>query len=54
MPGIIAIALVVIVLAIVALAAVSAAVHFLFSPWLLVAAVGVLAWIKFRPRRSQR
>jgi hypothetical protein len=53
MPGIIAIALV-IVLAIVALAAVSAAVHILFSPWLLVLAIGILAWIKFRPRRSQR
>jgi hypothetical protein len=29
------------------------AVHFLFSPWLLVA-VAIVAWIKFRPRRSQR
>jgi hypothetical protein len=28
-------------------------VHFLFSPWLLVA-VAIVAWIKFRPRRSQR
>jgi len=28
-------------------------VHFLFSPWLLVA-VAILAWIKFRPRGSQR
>jgi len=26
-------------------------VHVLFSPWLLVA-IAVLAWIKFRPRRS--
>jgi hypothetical protein len=29
------------------------AVHFLFSPWLLVA-VAIVAWIKFRPRRSSR
>lgn len=54
MPGIIAIVVIAIVAVIVALAAVSAAVHILFSPWLLLAAVGILAWIKFRPRRSQR
>jgi hypothetical protein len=29
------------------------AVHLLFSPWLLVA-VAIVAWIKFRPRRSSR
>jgi hypothetical protein len=46
---IIAIALV----AIVALAVVGFALHFLFSPWLLVAAIGILAWLKFRPRRSR-
>ena len=49
MPLIIALALI----AIVALIIVSFAVHFLFSPWLLVA-VAIVAWIKFRPRRSQR
>jgi hypothetical protein len=49
MPGIIALALVLIV----ALAVLSFAVHFLFSPWLLVA-IAVLAWIKFRPRRSHQ
>jgi hypothetical protein len=27
-------------------------VHILFSPWLLLGAVAILAWIKFRPRRS--
>jgi len=48
MPGIIALA----ALAIVALIAISVTVHFLFSPWLLVA-VAILAWIKFRPRRSR-
>ena len=49
MPGIIALALIVIV----ALIIVSFAVHFLFSPWLLLV-VAVVAWIKFRPSRSQR
>jgi hypothetical protein len=49
MPGIIALALI----AIVALAVLSFTVHFLFSPWLLVA-IAVLAWIKFRPRRSHQ
>jgi hypothetical protein len=38
---------------IVAIAVLSFAVHLLFSPWLLVA-VAILAWIKFRPRRSHR
>jgi len=28
-------------------------VHFLFSPWLLVA-IAVLAWLQFRTRRSHR
>ena len=50
MPGIIALVLI----ALVALAVLSFAVHFLFSPWLLLLAVAVLAWIKFRPRRSHR
>ena len=49
MSWIIALALIVIV----ALIIVSFAVHFLFSPWLLLV-VAVVAWIKFRPRRSQR
>jgi hypothetical protein len=49
MPGIIAIALIVIV----ALIVVSFAVHVLFSPWLL-AAVVVVALIKFWPRRSRQ
>ncbi len=50
MPAIIALVL----LAIVAMAVLSFAVHFLFSPWLLVAAAAVLAWIRFRPRRSHQ
>ena len=49
MPAIIALVLV----AIVALTVLSFTVHFLFSPWLLVA-IAVLAWIKFRPRRSHQ
>jgi hypothetical protein len=49
MPAIIALVLI----AIVALAVLSFAVHILFSPWLLVA-VGILLWIKFRPRRSHQ
>jgi hypothetical protein len=49
MPGILAIALI----AIVALIVLSFAVHLLFSPWLLVA-LGVLALVKFWPRRSHR
>jgi hypothetical protein len=41
--------------ALVALAVLSFAVHILFSPWLwLLAAVGVFAWFRFRPRRSHR
>jgi hypothetical protein len=50
MPGILALA----VIAIVALTVLSFAVHFLFSPWLLLVALAVVAWIKFRPRRSHR
>jgi hypothetical protein len=50
MPGIIALAL----FAIVALIVLGAIVHLLFSPWLLVVAIAVVAWIKFRPHRSRR
>jgi hypothetical protein len=49
MPMIIALFLI----AIVALAIVGFVLHLIFSPWLLVVAVGVLAWIKLRPRRSR-
>jgi hypothetical protein len=48
MPAIIALVLI----AIVAVAVLGFTVHFLFSPWLLVAII-ILAWIKFRPRRSR-
>jgi hypothetical protein len=50
MPAII----VLVLIAVVALAVLGLAVHLLFSPWLLVAAIAVLAWVKFRPRRSGR
>jgi D-alanyl-lipoteichoic acid acyltransferase DltB (MBOAT superfamily) len=49
MPGIIALVLI----AILALIVLSFTMHFLFSPWLLVA-VGILLLVKFRPRRSRR
>jgi len=49
MPAIIVAALAVIV----ALAILGFALHILFSPWLLVA-VAIVAWIKFRPRRSRQ
>ncbi len=49
MPGII----VLVLIAIVALTILSFAVHLLFSPWLLLA-IGVLALVKFWPRRSHR
>ena len=50
MLGIIALALIVVV----ALIVFSFAVHVLFSPWLLVAVIGILAWAMFRPRRSRQ
>ena len=42
-----------VLIAIVAVAVLSFTLHFLFSPWLLVA-IGILILIKFRPRRSRR
>jgi membrane protein implicated in regulation of membrane protease activity len=39
---------------IVAVIVLGAIVHLLFSPWLLLAAVAVLAWVKFRPRRTHQ
>ena len=53
MPALFALVLVAIVV-IAALAVASFAVHLLFSPWLLVAAVAALVWFRFRPRRSHR
>jgi hypothetical protein len=42
-----------VLIAIVALAVISFVLHLLFSPWLLLAAVGIVAWLRFRPRRSR-
>jgi hypothetical protein len=42
-----------VLIAIVALTVLSFTIHILFSPWLLLVAVGLLVWIKFRPRRSR-
>jgi hypothetical protein len=50
MLGIIALALIVVA----ALIVFSFAVHILFSPWLLLVALAVVAWVKFGPRRSHR
>lgn len=50
MPALIAFALI----AIVALIVISFVVHFLFSQWLLLLAVGALAYYKFGPRRARR
>jgi hypothetical protein len=43
-----------VLIALVALTVLGFAVHLLFSPWLLAAAVIILAWIKFRPGRARR
>jgi len=43
-----------VIIAIVAFAVLSFVIHFLFSPWLLLVAVGILAWLTLRPRRSRR
>jgi uncharacterized membrane protein len=51
MSAIIALVLLVVV-AILAVAFFSAVIHLLFSPWILLAAVLVFAWIELRPRRT--
>jgi hypothetical protein len=43
-----------VLIALVALAIVGFVVHLFFSPWLLVLAIGVLAWVTLRPRRFRR
>jgi hypothetical protein len=43
-----------VLIAIVALTVFGFAVHVLFSPWLLLAVIGILAWVKFRPRRPHQ
>jgi hypothetical protein len=46
--------IVLVLIVLVALTILGFAVHVLFSPWLLLVAVGIVAWIKFRPRRSHQ
>jgi hypothetical protein len=48
--GIIALALIVVL----AVAVLGFAAHLLLSPWLWLAAIAVVAWVKFRPGRSRR
>ena len=43
-----------ILIALVALTILGIAVHLLFSPWILLAVIGILAWVKFGPRRSRQ
>jgi hypothetical protein len=43
-----------VLVAILALTVLTFTVHLFFSPWLLLMAIGVLVWLKFRPRRSHR
>jgi len=51
MPAILALVLI----AIVAVIVVSVALHILFSPLtLILAAIGILAWMTVRPRRSRQ
>ena len=40
--------------AIVAVTVLGFVLHVLFSPWLLLVVVAIVAWIKFRPSRSHR
>jgi hypothetical protein len=42
------------VIAILVLAVLGFVVHLLFTPWLLIVIIGVVAWIKLRPRRYHR
>jgi hypothetical protein len=42
-----------VLIAIVAVAVLGFALHLLFSPWLLLVALAIVAWVRFRPRRSR-
>jgi hypothetical protein len=43
-----------VLIAIVALTILGFAIHLLFSPWLLLAVIGMLVWVKVRPGRSHQ
>jgi hypothetical protein len=55
MPAIALIALIaaIVIIGLIVVSVLGFALHLLFSPWLLVA-VAILAWIKFRPRRTRQ
>ena len=55
MPAIFAIVIIaaIVIIGLIVVSVLGFALHFLFSPWLLVA-IGILVLIKFRPRRSRR
>jgi hypothetical protein len=55
MPAIAAIALIaaIVIIGLIVVSVLGFALHLLFSPWLLVA-VAIVAWIKFRPRRTRQ
>jgi hypothetical protein len=53
MPAIIAIVAFAFIV-VLAVAVLGFAAHLLFSPWLWVAAIAVVAWVKFRPRHPRR
>jgi len=42
------------VIAIMVLAVLGFVLHLLFTPWLLLVVIGVVAWIRLRPRRYHR
>ena len=44
----------IVIAALVALAILGAAAHLLFSPFVLLIAIGILVWVKFRPGRGRR
>jgi len=44
----------IVLIAIVALSILGFVAHILFSPWLLLVAAGVLAWVMFSRRRSRQ
>jgi hypothetical protein len=44
----------IVIAALVALAILGVAAHLLFSPFVLLIAIGILVWVKFRPGRTRR
>jgi hypothetical protein len=44
----------IVIAVIVAFTILGVAAHLLFSPFLLLVAVGILVWVKFRPGRTRR